>query len=117
MRGAGAADVGDAGEPTAGGAMSGGRREAADAGAPAAAGRRAVGVRLAGLQDAALLAELRRTYAEEDRGPVEDPAFEARYLSWQAAEADRRPGVVPQAAPPSAGLLHQTCIARAARPS
>ena len=115
MSGAGAGAA-DAAAPAAGGAMNGGRREAADAGAPAAAGRRAVGVRLAGLQDAALLAELRRTYAEEDRGPVEDPGFEARYLSWQAAEADRRVVWVAENGPRPVGMLNLTVFERMPRP-
>ncbi|PWW56144.1 GNAT family N-acetyltransferase [Actinokineospora spheciospongiae] len=47
-------------------------------------------VRRAGEADTASLAALRRAWTEEDRGPVDDPGFDAAFADWLAAEWHHR---------------------------
>ena len=47
-------------------------------------------VRAAGDDDLGVLAVLRRRWNEENRGPLDDPDFEARFHAWCVAEHDTR---------------------------
>ncbi len=75
-----------------------------------------VTVRPAGPEEVARLAALRREYAEEDEGPVEDAGFEERYLRWQTGAAQRRVFWVAEAGPRAVGMLNLTVFERMPRP-
>lgn len=49
-----------------------------------------VRVRVAGEVDLGTLVALRRTWNEENQGPIDDPGFEARFVAWLVAEGASR---------------------------
>jgi GNAT superfamily N-acetyltransferase len=75
-----------------------------------------VTVRLAGPDDVALLAALRREYAEEDQGPSPEPDFEARFAAWLDGAAQRRLFWLAEDGVRPIGMLNLSVFERMPRP-
>jgi len=75
-----------------------------------------VSVRRATSADIETLAALRRAWIEEDAGPVNDPAFEAAFADWYAAEDDHRVAWIAFVDGTPAGMLNLLEYRRMPRP-
>lgn len=73
-------------------------------------------VRLAGEDDAATLAALRRAWTAENGGTAADIEFEARFAQWWAAESGRRLTWVAEADGQPIGMLNLAVFTRMPQP-
>lgn len=74
-------------------------------------------VRLAGPEDARLLAALRRSWVEETtQGSVEDPGFEERFDEWMRHERDQRLTWLGCVGGEPAGMVNMLIFTRMPRP-